>query len=209
MSVKTYTRTDKLTDKIPIQHIRVGSGQNAKKVGIVLESTGARDTIPPSESLAEHFKKTPVIDTMISKLERRFSNKNLTYLKVIQACFPKSPHFLNQPMCRHEACHQTGILMLKETDCSDETIYLLETIINISEILYSKDASRSPRKLLQLYNSCWLHMELCAQLSQIQKKLTRTKFFGHYLNALTAHSPELVFQRSINAENQEKFFGQA
>ena len=36
--------------------------------------------------------------------------------------------------------------------------------------------------------------------------------FGHYLHALTAHSPEqyeLVCQRSINTENQERLFGQA
>ena len=103
-------------------------------------------------------------------------------------------------------------LMLKETNCREELKSLLQTIVTISEILYSKDAVRSPRKLLKLYNSCWLHMELCAQLFQTPKKISRTKFFGHYLHALTAHSPdqyELVCQRSINAENQERFFGQA
>ena len=102
--------------------------------------------------------------------------------------------------------------MLKETNCREELKSLLQTIVTISEILHSKDAVRSPRKLLKLYNSCWLHMELCAQLFQTPPKISRTKFFGHYLHALTAHSPdqyELVCQRSINAENQERFFGQA
>ena len=36
--------------------------------------------------------------------------------------------------------------------------------------------------------------------------------FGHYLHALTAHSPiqyELCCQRSLNTENQERLFGQA
>ena len=70
----------------------------------------------------------------------------------------------------------------------------------------------SPRQVLQLYSNCWLHTELCAPLFAQPKKLSRTKMFGHYLHALTAHSPQqygLVCQRSINTENQVRLFGQA
>ena len=55
-------------------------------------------------------------------------------------------------------------------------------------------------------------MELCVDLFPAPKKLTRSKMFGLYLHALTAHSPtqyELVSLRSLNTENQERFFGQA
>jgi hypothetical protein len=44
------------------------------------------------------------------------------------------------------------------------------------------------------------------------KKLKRSKMFGLYLHALTAHSPtqyKLVSLCSLNTENQERFFGQA
>ena len=103
-------------------------------------------------------------------------------------------------------------LLLKDLDCGSKILLLLQTIIKIGEILYSSDNTRSPRKLLQLYNSCWLHMELCVALFTTTKKLTRSKMFGHYLHALTSHAPtqyELASLRSLNTENQERLFGQA
>lgn len=81
-------------------------------------------------------------------------------------------------------------LMLRETDFSEKIIALLQTIVTISGIVYSKDIARSPKQLLKLYNSCWIHMELCSELFYSPKKMSRTKFFGHYLHALTAHCPE-------------------
>ena len=50
-----------------------------------------------SPSLSEHFKTTlyfPVLDAMLSELERRFSDKNLMYMRAVQACAPRSPLFL-------------------------------------------------------------------------------------------------------------------
>lgn len=43
-------------------------------------------------------------------------------------------------------------------------------------------------------------------------KLTRSKMFGHYVHAITAHSAtqyELACLRSLNTEKQERLFGQA
>ena len=63
--------------------------------GIVLESTGVRDVVSPS--LSEHFKTSiyfPVLDAMLSELERRFTDKNLMHMRAVQACAPRSPHFL-------------------------------------------------------------------------------------------------------------------
>ena len=103
-------------------------------------------------------------------------------------------------------------LLLKDLDCSSKVLTLLQTMIKIGEILYSKEEKRTPRQLLQLYNNCWLHMELCAEIFSSPKQITRTRMFGHYLHALTAHSPtqyELCCLRSLNTENQERLFGQA
>lgn len=103
-------------------------------------------------------------------------------------------------------------LLLKDLECSSKVLLLLQTIIKVAEISYSKDIHRSPRQLLQLYNACWLHMELCRDLFSAPQKITRSKMFGHYLHAITSHSPtqyELACLRSINTENQERLFGQA
>ena len=101
-------------------------------------------------------------------------------------------------------------LLLKET--TDSTVLdLLKTVVKISEILYLGEENRSPKQVLALYNNAWLHMELCMVLFPNPKKLTRRKLFGTYVHALTAHAPlqfETVCQKSINAENQERLFGQ-
>ena len=58
-------------------------------------STGVRDVV--SSSLSQQLKVTlfpPVLDVMLSELERRFSDKNLMHMRAIQACAPGSPHFL-------------------------------------------------------------------------------------------------------------------
>ena len=50
-----------------------------------------------SPSLSEYFKTTlyfPVLDAMLSKLERRFSDKNLMHMRTVQACAPRSSLFL-------------------------------------------------------------------------------------------------------------------
>ena len=103
-------------------------------------------------------------------------------------------------------------LLLKDTDCSSRILFLLQSVIKIGEIAYSRDDKRNPRALLQLYNMCWLHMELCKDLLSTPATLSKIKMFGHYLHALTAHMPtqlELACLHSLNTEGQERLFGQA
>ena len=103
-------------------------------------------------------------------------------------------------------------LLLKDLDCSSKVVLLLQTVIKMGEICYSLDDRRSPRQVLQMYNICWLHMELCRDLFGNPHKLSRCKMFGIYVHALTAHSPtqyELASLRSLNTENQERLFGQS
>ena len=55
-------------------------------------------------------------------------------------------------------------------------------------------------------------MELCRDLLSTPKNMSKTKMFGHYVHALTAHLPtqlELACLRSLNTESEERLFGQA
>ena len=55
-------------------------------------------------------------------------------------------------------------------------------------------------------------MELCRDLLSTPVKISKSKMFGHYLHAVTAHIPtqqELACVRSLNTKNQERLFGQA
>ena len=105
------------------------------------------------------------------------------------------------------------VYKLLEKEKVDSTVQqLLLTIITVSKILYLDEEKRTPKQVLSLYNRAWLHMELCKDLFPRPKKLTRRKLFGTYLHALTAHSPlqfEIISQKSVNTENQERLFGQA
>ena len=91
-------------------------------------------------------------------------------------------------------------LLLKDLDISS-TVLVLH--IKIGEILYSRDHLRTPRHTIQLYNCCWLHMELCALLFPTPSKLTRSKRFGQYLTSYRPTQHELLCLRSVDKENQE------
>ena len=60
--------------------------------GVVLDTTGSRDMLG-----SEHFKVSvyfPILDAFLSELQHRFTNKNLTHMRAIQSCSPKSLNFL-------------------------------------------------------------------------------------------------------------------
>ena len=102
--------------------------------------------------------------------------------------------------------------MLQNEHADQGVLELLYTVIKISKILYLDEEKRTPKQVLCLYNNAWLHMELCKELFSQPNNLTRRKLFGIYLHALSSHAPlqyELVSQKSVNTENQERLFGQA
>ena len=89
---------------------------------------------------------------------------------------------------------------------------LLDTIVRVSCICYAFDSYRTPRTILQLYNCMWLHHETCTKLFPKTHSLRREKLFGSYLHDLSTHAAqqyEVVCLRSVNAECQERLFGQA
>ncbi len=54
--------------------------------------------------------------------------------------------------------------LVKLLDVSDKIKQLLCTIVKMSQILYLADSLRTPKTVLQLYNTSWLHHELCREL---------------------------------------------
>ena len=60
---------------------------------LVMETTGSREGLMASEHLkiSIYF---PILDAMLSELDRRFAEKNLEHMRSIQACSPSSPNFL-------------------------------------------------------------------------------------------------------------------
>lgn len=45
-----------------------------------------------------------------------------------------------------------------------KVVYLLQSIIRVSEVMYAFDKERCLKLLLQLYNNAWLHQQLCYDL---------------------------------------------
>ena len=77
--------------------------------------------------------------------------------------------------------HSVDVLLLE----------LLNTIVRVSELLYSFDHKRTPKTILQLYNVTWYHHELCCHFLLKPKHQTRNHLFGIYLHDLVAHSPPI------------------
>ena len=101
-------------------------------------------------------------------------------------------------------CH----LKLQQNQVNKFVLDLLETIVRVSELLYSFDHKRTPK----LYNVSWYHHELCCKLLSSPKNQTRQHLFGIYLHDLVVHAPPIYQQvclRSMNAESQEHLFSQA
>lgn len=74
------------------------------------------------------------------------------------------------------------------------------------------DCYRNIRLILRFYNNTWLHFKLLKELVPQPRHMTKKRLFGVYLHALTVHAPpilEMISLKSINAEHEERLFGQA
>ena len=104
------------------------------------------------------------------------------------------------------------LLLLINSSVHESLTLLLHTVVKISEILYSLYNQQSPKSILQLHNTTWLHHTLCQELFSKPKTTSCKKFFGLYLHSLSSHAApqyEIMCLRSVNAEHQERLFGQA
>ncbi len=89
---------------------------------------------------------------------------------------------------------------------------LLQTLAEISRLLYLGENQRTNKEILRLYNTTWLHFELIKELIPTPKHITKRKLYGIYLHALTVHAPaqfHIMSLKSCNAEHEERLFGQA
>lgn len=100
----------------------------------------------------------------------------------------------------HQTCRDKGI------------VQIVDTMVEICEIMYADPDRRCPRSILRLHNLTFIHGRLCAQRLQSPKSLTKRRLFGEYFHALTSHAAvlhRLIPLQSLNAELQERVFGQA
>ena len=78
-------------------------------------------------------------------------------------------------------------------------------LVQLSNILYSKDSNRSPKQCLQFYNCAYIVHELHCELFG-------DTMISNYFHALLVHGPmqhEVVSCRSTNTENEERIFKSA
>ena len=85
---------------------------------------------------------------------------------------------------------------------------LIDTPVDIQEILYKGDSERSPKLVLHLHNSTWYHHISCREVMGFKlKEMTTRKFYGTYFHDLTSHAPlqlRLVSGKTANAEEEEE-----
>ena len=102
-------------------------------------------------------------------------------------------------------------LALKELHDDRQLIEVFRTMVEITEILYSDNTKRSSQTVLRLHNLAFIHGKLCTEVFHNPKTMTRRKMFGRYFHSVTSHTPilyRIVSLRSLNAEMQERMFGQ-
>ena len=88
---------------------------------------------------------------------------------------------------------------------------VLETAVEITEILYSNPSKRCPQSIFRLHNLAFVHAKLCRDQFSNPKTMTSRKMFGRHFHALTCHAPllyRIIAPRLLNTESEERMFGQ-
>ena len=78
--------------------------------------------------------------------------------------------------------------LLEQPEVNQGVVELVGTLVHISQLLYFRDSAHTPKAILQLYNTAWLHHELCCELIGQPTEETRTSFYGAYLHDLIVHA---------------------
>ncbi len=87
------------------------------------------------------------------------------------------------------------LLRLNEHLVDGNPLLLMQTIVEISEFLYSSDHKRTPRQILWLFNLTWLHGEICADMLFNPSLISRRKILAYtsmQLLAMQHHSTRLL-----------------
>ena len=87
---------------------------------------------------------------------------------------------------------------------------LLDTLVEMEEVLCSKDYKRCPRMILRYHNVSFLHFAIChLEFGSTPSAQSARKLYGKYLHNLVSHEPiqrRLISGQSSNAENEERIF---
>ena len=92
---------------------------------------------------------------------------------------------------------------------SDKVQSLLDTLTEISRILYARQEKRCPRSILRLHNQTFLHAIACEEVIGKPQILSEQKFYGRYLHSFVIHAliqHRIICCRSTNTEKQERHF---
>ena len=103
------------------------------------------------------------------------------------------------------------LLALQDTQPNSPVTAALESAVEICEILYAEPEKRSPQSVLRLHNITFVHAKLCEKVFSTPRTMSKRKMFGRYYHALTAHSAlvnRIISPRLLNAEVEERTFGQ-
>ena len=165
----------------------------------------------------EHYEISPVeplhdVKGHISNLldEIRVSLSDEARQKVDSICAA----VLNKETLRGSDYRKGAILILSALQRLQPTsalTALLQTAVEITEILYSDPEKRSPQTVLRLHNLTYVHAQHCTKLFGKPKTMSMRKMFGRYFHSLTTHSAllhRIVAPHLLNTKVEERMFGQ-
>lgn len=171
---------------------------------------------PLHEFGLEHYEISPVeplhdikghLSNIIEKL--RVSLSGEVKQKVEEICSA----VLAKDTLRGSDYRKGAILMLhclEKLQPSSSLTALLQTAVELTEILYSDPAKRTPQSVLRLHNVAFVHAKLCVDTFRNPKTISLRKMFGRHFHALTTHAPlqyRIIALRQLNTEFEERIFG--
>jgi len=90
---------------------------------------------------------------------------------------------------------------------SDLHYNILQSAVQISEVLYARETTRCQKAILHCFhNLCFQHAAQCIDPFHTPTSITKQKMFERYLHSLCVHAPVLYRQvalRSLNTELQK------
>ena len=180
----TYTQEVATMNNIPVTIDKKRRKRVPRRFddSVVLESVGSRNTM----STCEEWKVDiyfPVLGTSIVELKQRFTSRNMSIMKSIQACDPQSNSFFDPdslaPLCNNYQLDHTMVSMeavlAKRTLASKPDI---EGISNVLKELYPlKEAFPNLLKLLQIA------LTICVSSAQCERCFSALKRIKSYLRS--------------------------
>ncbi|CAC5364623.1 unnamed protein product [Mytilus coruscus] len=110
----------------------------------------------------------------------------------------------------HGICRPPVLNEQQHDKISEDTVELIQVLVEIINIAYSSDEKRSPRQILRLYNLTFLFGVLTKSVIGTPVKITTRKLYGCHFHSLVVHLPEvyrIVNTKSILCEQEERSFG--